>query len=190
VAPRVSRSWIRIGLAALVALVSLGAGAVLVAQAEAGPSAAQQLPPFKIQPGTFRPMPVSTPWPAPTPQSCTSPVDPLPPAGIRNPDHQGPLATPQYPVIDSWAGEVGADYILAWAGGISSKADGVPDKGALFLYSYVESANRCGYEMKPLGQFVLRSYKSLTITAVDGNAMTLTTNTRRTVSFDLLARHF
>ena len=177
-------------LAVLIAVVFLGVGAVLVAHAASNAPTAQQVPPWKIQPGTFGPRPSVTPWPAPTPQTCTSPVDPLPPAGIMNPDHQGPLPTAKNPVIDSWAGQVGTKYIQAWGGGISTNADAIPDTAALWLYSYVETANHCGYDTQLLGQFVLNGHKSLTITGVNGNLMTLTTDTGQAVRFDLLARHF
>lgn len=174
----------------VVGLVSLALGAVLIAQAAGGLSSAQQVPSWKIQPGTFGPRPSFTPWPAPTPQTCTSPVDPLPRAGVNNPDHQGPDPTVKYPVNDSWAGQVGSDYIQAWAGGVSANADSTPNTAALWLYSYTESANHCGWDSNLLGQFVLSGYKSLTIKAVNGNLMTLTTDTGHAVTFDLLARHF
>jgi len=60
----------------------------------------------------------------------------------------------------------------------------------LWLYSYVETANHCGYDTQLLGQFVLNGHKSLTITGVNGNLMTLTTDTGQAVRFDLLASHF
>jgi len=177
-------------LVTVVGLVFLGLGAVLIAQAGGSISTAQQVPPWKIQPGTFGPRPAFTPWPAPTPQSCAAPVDPLPKAGLTNPDAQGPLSSSKYPVVDSWAGQVGADYIQAWGGGISTNADGTPNTAALWLYAYTETANHCGFDLKPLGQFVLSHYRSLTITSVNGTIMALTTDTGSKVTFDLMARSF
>ena len=184
-------------LVALVVLMFLSLGAVRLAQAASNPQTAQglstseQVPSWKIPPGTFGPRPSFTPWPAPTPETCLSPVDPLPPAGITNPDRQGgPNPSIRYPVNDSWAGQIGPDYLQVYGGGISANADSTPDTAAVWVYSYTESSNHCGWNTNLLGEFVLNGYKSLTITAVNGTIMTLTTETGHQVGFDLGVRHF
>ncbi|HEY9288017.1 MAG TPA: hypothetical protein VIT43_08350 [Candidatus Dormibacteraeota bacterium] len=96
----------------------------------------------------------------------------------------------KYPINNVWIGQIGPDYIQAWAGGISTNADSTPNSAAIWLFSITESANHCGWEENSSGEFLLSGYKSLTVTAVNGTVMTLATNTGHQINFDLVARQF
>jgi hypothetical protein len=109
-------------------------------------------------------------------------------AGIVN-MQQGPFLSSVFTVRNFWQGPVGSDWVLAYAGAKPS-ADSTASQGGIVLYT--ETVNQAGgFDMHPLGTFLAPAGSpALTITAVQGNLLTVRSEAGRTLSFNLQTHQF
>lgn len=104
-------------------------------------------------------------------------------AGIID-THQGPFPAAQFTVRNFWQGLVGKDWELVYAGA-KVNSDGSMGPGALVLYN--ETINHLGgFDLKVIGTYPApNATTALTITAVNGNIMQLSTDTGNVLIFNL-----
>lgn len=109
-------------------------------------------------------------------------------AGIVN-MQQGPFLPSVFTVRNFWQGPVGSDWVLAYAGA-KPNADGTAGQGGIVLYT--ETVNQSGgFDMHPLGTFLAPAgCPALTITAIEGNLMTVRSISGRTLTFNLQTHQF
>lgn len=182
----------------MLAVVILGVGAVGVAgvyvhSAFAGSPSAPVLPPAKQRIVDAEASAMAHAWraPKPTDPAAAAPArTPLPP---RTPGivlmHQGPFPGGEFAVRNFWSGPVAGRWLLVYAGGPRSMGGQVTG-GALRLFSQPLDPN-VGNDMTPVGEFLLPTARSaLTILSVQGEVMTLQTDTGRVVRFDLATSSF
>jgi len=117
----------------------------------------------------------------------------VPPAPTRQAGivdmQQGPFLPSVFTVRNFWQGPVGSDWILAYAGA-KPNADGTAGQGGIALYT--ETVNQFGgFDMHPLGIFLAPAgCPALTITAIQGNLMTVRPVSGRTLTFNLQTHQF
>ena len=180
-------------LAALVAcglLFAVGAGVVL---ANGNPFAAY--PPAKAAllqreqdaRATAQALPHPTKNPSYTPPASSPQATPV--AGIES-LHEGPFSACQLLVSNFWQGPVNGQWYLVYAGSASASI-ATCDHSQGALADYGEQFGRYGDgPLTTIGMFTAPSgVTSLTITAVNGNLMTLQTQTG-VLTFDLSANRF
>jgi hypothetical protein len=102
---------------------------------------------------------------------------------------QGPFLSSIFTVRNSWQGPIGSNWVLAYAGA-KPNADGTVDQGGIALYT--ETANAAGgFDLHPLGTFLAPSDNpALTITAVQGNLITVRSENGHTLTFNLQTHQF
>lgn len=109
-------------------------------------------------------------------------------AGITN-MRQGPFPASVFTTRNFWQGPVGNDWVLAYAGA-QTRSDGTIGPGGLMLYT--ETANtQGGFDLHLLGTFLAPGgTTALTITAVDGTTLQLSSESGAHLAFDLVTHQF
>jgi hypothetical protein len=109
-------------------------------------------------------------------------------AGIFN-VQQGPFLGSIFTVRNSWQGPVGSDWVLAYAGA-KANANGTAGQGGIVLYT--ETVNKSGgFDLYPLGTFLAPTgYTALSITAVQGDLITVRSVNGQTLTFHLQTHQF
>ncbi len=108
--------------------------------------------------------------------------------GISN-VREAPFAVSIFTVRNNWQGPVGQNWVLAYAGAKTNQ-DGTLGQGGVVLYT--ETANAQGsFDLHPQGIFLApKGTTVLTITAEQGNLLTLHSASGQTLTFNLLKRQF
>lgn len=121
-------------------------------------------------------------------QAQTARLTPARQAGITN-MRQGPFPASVFTTRNFWQGPVGNDWVLAYAGA-KTRSDGTVGPGGLTLYT--EMANtQGGFDLRPLGTFLApNGTAALTITAVDGTILQLSSESGSHLAFDLVTHQF
>lgn len=179
--------WAFVAVACFIAFFGiLGAASTAQSQSNSGSSTLNhklQVAQQQINAGRAHPRPKPT-----DPQPPTAQPAPTLQAGISNLP-QGPFLSSYFAVRNSWQGPVDGTWVLAYAGDRPG-TDGAADAGGMVLYT--KTANQQGgFDMHPLGMFLAPAgTTSLTIIKQQGTLLSLTSETGKQLTFNLVTRQF
>lgn len=113
----------------------------------------------------------------------TAQPEPAHQAGISN-VRQGPFSTSIFTVRNFWQGPVGNTWLLAYAGA-KTNPDGTLGQGGIMLYQEI-SNHTGGFTLQQVGMFLAtRPCTALTITAAQGELLTLHSASGASLTFNL-----
>jgi hypothetical protein len=118
----------------------------------------------------------------------TAQPEPTRQAGISN-VRQGPFSTSIFTVRNFWQGPVGNTWLLAYAGA-RTNPDGTLGQGGIMLYQEI-SNHAGGFTLQRVGMFLAtRPCTALTITAAQGELLTLRSASGASLTFNLQTHQF
>jgi len=118
----------------------------------------------------------------------TAQPEPTRQAGISN-VRQGPFSTSIFTVRNFWQGLVGNTWLLAYAGA-KTNPDGILGQGGIMLYQEI-SNHTGGFTLQQVGMFLAtRPCTALTITAAQGELLTLRSASGTSLIFNLQTHRF
>jgi hypothetical protein len=105
--------------------------------------------------------------------------------------HQAPFGTSIWRVNNQWHGRVGGSWLQVFAGGPTTPDGGTVAHGAVRVLSLPLDPNAADQTPRDVGDFApVPQFGPLTISTVQGDVLTLTDPSGRTVHFDAATDRF